>query len=184
MPGDRRNPCWNASAARPLALSCPEPPRASLAPPPFFCSCHDRHPATPYLREDLLTPRSYTTEIEKAARTSLAEQRQACEALLGEMQADYNRDHFDRKAPLNRLRDLSAEEKEAYESYLVRSCVSKFSGFLLFKELSRWLKQSGRPELGSKVVAPYRHGGAWPSCTGGAAPPTTSMPPSSASSGT
>jgi magnesium-protoporphyrin IX monomethyl ester (oxidative) cyclase len=105
-------------------------------------------PAAPHLREDLLTPRFYTTEIEKAARTSLAEQRPAFEAMLGEMQADYNRDHFDRKAPLNRLRDLNPEEKEAYESYLVRSCVSEFSGFLLFKELSRRLKQSGRPELG------------------------------------
>jgi magnesium-protoporphyrin IX monomethyl ester (oxidative) cyclase len=105
-------------------------------------------PAAPHLREDLLTPRFYTTEIEKAARTSLAEQRPAFEAMLGEMQADYNRDHFDRQAPLNRLRDLSPEEKEAYESYLVRSCVSEFSGFLLFKELSRRLKQASRPELG------------------------------------
>ncbi|MEB3354324.1 MAG: magnesium-protoporphyrin IX monomethyl ester (oxidative) cyclase [Cyanobacteriota bacterium] len=75
-------------------------------------------------------------------------QRQVFEAMLGEMQADYNRDHFDRKAPLDRLRDLSPEEKEAYESYLVRSCVSEFSGFLLFKELSRRLKQADRPELG------------------------------------
>ncbi|MEB3352958.1 MAG: ferritin family protein, partial [Cyanobacteriota bacterium] len=105
-------------------------------------------PAAPHLREDLLTPRFYTTEIEKAARTSLHGQRQVFEAMLGEMQADYNRDHFDRKAPLSRLRDLSPEEKEAYESYLVRSCVSEFSGFLLFKELSRRLKQAGRPELG------------------------------------
>jgi magnesium-protoporphyrin IX monomethyl ester (oxidative) cyclase len=68
--------------------------------------------------------------------------------MLGEMRADYNRDHFDRQAPLERLRDLNPEEKEAYESYLVRSCVSEFSGFLLFKELSRRLKQADRPELG------------------------------------
>jgi magnesium-protoporphyrin IX monomethyl ester (oxidative) cyclase len=105
-------------------------------------------PAAPHLREDLLTPRFYTTEIEKAARTSLEEQRPQFEAMLQEMENDYNRDHFDRKAPLGRLKDLSAAEKEAYESYLVRSCVSEFSGFLLFKELSRRLIQSGRPELG------------------------------------
>lgn len=30
----------------------------------------------------------------------------------------------------------------------LRSCVAEFSGFLLFKELSRRLIQSGRPELG------------------------------------
>lgn len=104
--------------------------------------------AAPHLREDLLTPRFYTTEIDKAARTSLEEQRPLFEAMLQEMENDYNRDHFDRRAPLERLRDLSAEEKQAYESYLVRSCVSEFSGFLLFKELSRRLIQSGRAELG------------------------------------
>jgi magnesium-protoporphyrin IX monomethyl ester (oxidative) cyclase len=105
-------------------------------------------PAAPHLHEDLLTPRFYTTEIEKAARTDLETQRPAFEAMLGEMEADHNREHFDRKAPLDRLQALSPEEKEAYESYLVRSCVSEFSGFLLFKELSRRLMQAGRDELG------------------------------------
>ena len=101
----------------------------------------------PHLREDLLTPRFYTTEIEKAAKTDLEGQRAAFTAMLNEMEADYNRDHFDRKAPLDRLRDLNPEEKSAYESYLVRSCVSEFSGFLLFKELSRQLQKAHRPEL-------------------------------------
>ncbi|MCT0226090.1 magnesium-protoporphyrin IX monomethyl ester (oxidative) cyclase [Synechococcus sp. CS-1328] len=104
-------------------------------------------PPAPHLREDLLTPRFYTTEIDKAARTDLTIQSAGFEAMLGEMEADYNREHFDRKAPLNRLGHLSAAEKEAYESYLVRSCVSEFSGFLLFKELSRRLQKAGRPEL-------------------------------------
>jgi magnesium-protoporphyrin IX monomethyl ester (oxidative) cyclase len=105
-------------------------------------------PAAPHLREDLLTPRFYTTEIGKAARTDVAGQREMFEAMLGEMETDYNRDHFDRRAPLDRLRQLDPEQKEAYESYLVRSCVSEFSGFLLFKELSRRLIQAGRAELG------------------------------------
>ena len=91
--------------------------------------------SAPHLRENLLTPRFYTTEIEKAAKTDLVGHRAAFEAMLNEMEADYNRDHFDRKAPLDRLRALNPDEKVAYESYLVRSCVSEFSGFLLFKEL-------------------------------------------------
>ena len=102
----------------------------------------------PHLREDLLTPRFYTTDLAKAARTDLQEQRPAFEAMLQEMETDYNRDHFDRKAPLDRLRDLDPEQKAAYESYLVRSCVSEFSGFLLFKELSRQPFKAGRAELG------------------------------------
>ncbi|MFY8149501.1 MAG: magnesium-protoporphyrin IX monomethyl ester (oxidative) cyclase [Prochlorococcaceae cyanobacterium] len=108
----------------------------------------DAPPAAPHLQENLLTPRFYTTEIEKAARTDLERERIAFEAMLQEMETDYNREHFDRKAPLGRLRSLSAEEKEAYESYLVRSCVSEFSGFLLFKELSRRLLQQGEQEMG------------------------------------
>ena len=103
--------------------------------------------SAPHLRENLLTPRFYTTEIEKAAKTDLVGHRAAFEAMLNEMEADYNRDHFDRKAPLDRLRALNPDEKVAYESYLVRSCVSEFSGFLLFKELSRQLQKAGRPEL-------------------------------------
>ena len=110
-------------------------------------------PAAPHLREDLLTPRFYTTEIDKAARTDLEQQRPAFEAMLAEMEADHNREHFDRKAPLDRLRALSPEAKTAYESYLVRSCVSEFSGFLLFKGLSRRLFQAERQELGRYLSA-------------------------------
>ena len=64
------------------------------------------------------------------ATTCLDDTRERFEALLGEMETDHNRDHFDRRAPLERLRDLYPSEKAAYESYLVRSCVSEFSGFL------------------------------------------------------
>ncbi|QEY31095.1 magnesium-protoporphyrin IX monomethyl ester (oxidative) cyclase [Synechococcus sp. RSCCF101] len=103
--------------------------------------------SAPHLREDLLTPRFYTTNIKLAAQTDLEAERVAFEAMLHEMESDYNRDHFDRRAPLERLRNLGPEEKEAYESYLVRSCVSEFSGFLLFKELSRRLAGASRPEL-------------------------------------
>jgi magnesium-protoporphyrin IX monomethyl ester (oxidative) cyclase len=119
-----------------MTATAPRPP--ALAGPPA---------AAPHLREDLLTPRFYTTEIGKAAKTSIEGQRAEFDAMLGEMETDYNRDHFDRRTPLDRLRALAPEEKSAYESYLVRSCVSEFSGFLLFKELSRRLRQEGRPEL-------------------------------------
>jgi magnesium-protoporphyrin IX monomethyl ester (oxidative) cyclase len=104
-------------------------------------------PTAAPLGDDLLTPRFYTTDIKTAAATCLDDTRERFEALLGEMETDHNRDHFDRRAPLERLRDLDPSEKAAYESYLVRSCVSEFSGFLLFKELSRRLQQAQRPEL-------------------------------------
>ena len=106
-----------------------------------------RTPAAPHLSEDLLTPRFYITEFDKAARTNTDKTRLLFEAMTKEMEADYNRNHFDRKASLARLDSLSPDEKVAYESYLVRSCVSEFSGFLLFKELSRQLKKANRKDL-------------------------------------
>ena len=123
-------------APSPAPSTTPAPPTAAP------------QPAAPHLRETLLTPRFYTTEIAKAAKTDLEPQRQAFEAMLREMETDYNRSHFDRQAPLARWRALDPAQKEAYASYLVRSCVSEFSGFLLFKELSRQLLQAGRGELG------------------------------------
>jgi magnesium-protoporphyrin IX monomethyl ester (oxidative) cyclase len=65
------------------------------------------------LASRLLAPRCYTTEIDKAARTCLDLERPAFEAMLAEMEADYNRDHFDRQAPLDRLQALSPGEKQA-----------------------------------------------------------------------
>ncbi len=107
-----------------------------------------RNELPPHLDENLLTPRFYTTEFEKAAKTDLEIARKDFEAMFKEMEADYNLKHFDRKASLERLQELSPEDKAVYESYLVRSVVSEFSGFLLFKEISNRFKKAGRTELG------------------------------------
>ena len=88
----------------------------------------------PHLNENLLTPRFYTTEFDKAAKTDLEIARQDFDAMFKEMESDYNLKHFDRKASLDRLNELSPNDKAVYESYLVRSVVSEFSGFLLFKD--------------------------------------------------
>ncbi len=102
----------------------------------------------PHLNENLLTPRFYTTEFDKAAKTDLEIARKDFEAMFKEMEADYNLKHFDRKASLDRLDELSPSDKAIYESYLVRSVVSEFSGFLLFKEISNRFKKAGRKDLG------------------------------------
>ncbi len=111
-------------------------------------SALNRNELPPHLDENLLTPRFYTTEFDKASKTDLEIARQDFEAMFKEMEADYNLKHFDRKASLERLNELSKEDKAVYESYLVRSVVSEFSGFLLFKEISNRFKKSGRAELG------------------------------------
>ncbi|GBF79547.1 magnesium-protoporphyrin IX monomethyl ester (oxidative) cyclase [Aphanothece sacrum] len=92
-------------------------------------------------KETLLTPRFYTTDFETAASLSLAEQETELQAMLTEMRNDYNRHHFVRNDDFKGCWDhLDETTREGFIEYLERSCISEFSGFLLFKELSRKLK--------------------------------------------
>lgn len=102
-------------------------------------------PGTPSVKttveENLLTPRFYTTDFEKAANLDLSLGEEDLQAMLTEMRADYNRHHFTRNDDFKQAWDhIEGEERQAFIEYLERSCVSEFSGFLLFKELSRKLK--------------------------------------------
>lgn len=93
------------------------------------------------VEENLLTPRFYTTDFEKAAAMDLTAGEADLQAMLAEMRADYNRHHFVRDESFQQTwENLQGEERQAFVDYLERSCVSEFSGFLLFKELSRKLK--------------------------------------------
>ncbi len=93
------------------------------------------------IKENILTPRFYTTDFEKTAKMDLSAQETELQAMLAEMRADYNRHHFVRDEAFDRSWDnLTGEARQAFIDYLERSCVSEFSGFLLFKELSRKLK--------------------------------------------
>ncbi|MFE4105397.1 magnesium-protoporphyrin IX monomethyl ester (oxidative) cyclase [Almyronema epifaneia] len=92
--------------------------------------------------ENLLTPRFYTTDFEKAASLDLSAGEVDLQAMLVEMRADYNRHHFVRDQGFKQgWEHIQGEERQAFVDYLERSCVSEFSGFLLFKELSRKLKK-------------------------------------------
>jgi magnesium-protoporphyrin IX monomethyl ester (oxidative) cyclase len=62
--------------------------------------------SVPLLREDLLTQRFTTTQIDRAARPDL--------------EADDNRDQFDRQAILDRPTSLHPQQKTAYGSELAR----------------------------------------------------------------
>jgi magnesium-protoporphyrin IX monomethyl ester (oxidative) cyclase len=105
---------------------------------------------TSKVEETILTPRFYTTDFEKTASLDLSSQEAELQAMLAEMRADYNRDHFVRDREFQQSWDaISGEDRRAFLEYLERSCVSEFSGFLLFKELSRKLK--GRSPILSEI---------------------------------
>ena len=96
----------------------------------------------PRIQETVLTPRFYTTNFEAAADMDLSLQQPELEAMLEEMQTDYNRYHFVRNESFDcTWEDIDADTRAAFVEFLERSCMSEFSGFLLFKELSRKLKQ-------------------------------------------
>ena len=85
------------------------------------------------VEENLLTPRFYTTDFDKAANLDLSEGEVDLQAMLTEMKADYNRHHFVRNEAFQQTWDhIQGEERQAFVDYLERSCVSEFSGFLLF----------------------------------------------------
>lgn len=95
------------------------------------------------VQETLLTPRFYTTNFDAVAQMDISEQKEGLEAVLAELRADYNRYHFVRNQEFEQCWEhIDGETRRAFIDFLERSCTSEFSGFLLFKELSRKLKDS------------------------------------------
>jgi len=93
------------------------------------------------VQETLLTPRFYTTNFDALAEIDLSGQQAELEAVVAELRADYNRHHFVRNQEFEQCWDnIDGETRKAFIDFLERSCTSEFSGFLLFKELSRKLK--------------------------------------------
>jgi magnesium-protoporphyrin IX monomethyl ester (oxidative) cyclase len=93
-------------------------------------------------KETLLTPRFYTTDFEEMEKMDLSINEDELLSVIEEFRVDYNRNHFVRDEKFDRSwDDLPAETRQIFIEFLESSCTSEFSGFLLYKELSRRLKQ-------------------------------------------
>ena len=91
--------------------------------------------------ETLLSPRFYTTDFEAIANMDISSQEEELKAMIAEMKTDYNRYHFVRDEEFKQSWDhIDEKTRRVFVDFLERSCTSEFSGFLLFKELSRKLK--------------------------------------------
>jgi len=65
------------------------------------------------------------------------------EAMLAEFRRDYNQQHFVRNDTFKAAADkISGPTRKIFIEFLERSCTAEFSGFLLYKELGRRLKDS------------------------------------------
>jgi len=94
------------------------------------------------IQETLLTPRFYTTDFEEMAKLDISSNQQEFEALLQEFRADYNKQHFIRDEEFEQSwNHLDRSTKSLFIEFLERSCTAEFSGFLLYKELSRRLEK-------------------------------------------
>jgi len=92
-------------------------------------------------KETILTPRFYTTDFDEMAKMDISVNEDELRAILEEFRADYNRHHFVRDAEFEQSWDhVDGETRRLFVEFLERSCTAEFSGFLLYKELGRRLK--------------------------------------------
>jgi magnesium-protoporphyrin IX monomethyl ester (oxidative) cyclase len=92
-------------------------------------------------KDTILTPRFYTTDFEEMAKMDISVNEDELQAILEEFRADYNRHHFVRNEEFQQSWDhIDGETRQLFIEFLERSCTAEFSGFLLYKELSRKLK--------------------------------------------
>ncbi len=93
------------------------------------------------VKETLLTPRFYTTDFDAIAKMDFTGWETELDAVVQELRNDYNQKHFVRNETFQQNWDhIDEKTRMAFVDFLERSCTSEFSGFLLFKELSRQLK--------------------------------------------
>jgi len=92
-------------------------------------------------KETILTPRFYTTDFEAMAKMDISVNEDELKAILEEFRTDYNRHHFVRDDEFNQSWDnMDGETRRLFVEFLERSCTAEFSGFLLYKELGRRIK--------------------------------------------
>ncbi len=94
-------------------------------------------------KSNLLTPRFYTTDFEEMAQMDLSVNEDELLAIIEEFRIDYNRHHFVRDEQFDQSWDsIDGETRRLFVEFLERSCTAEFSGFLLYKELGRRLKNT------------------------------------------
>jgi len=92
-------------------------------------------------KDTILTPRFYTTDFEAMAKMDISLNEEELRAILEEFRTDYNRHHFVRDEEFKQSFDeIDGDTRRLFVEFLERSCTAEFSGFLLYKELGRRLK--------------------------------------------
>jgi|EP00670_Eutreptiella_braarudii_P006400 magnesium-protoporphyrin IX monomethyl ester (oxidative) cyclase len=97
--------------------------------------------------DTILTPRFYTTDFDECAQIFSKEfnehlDMKELEAVRDEFVKDYNQNHFVRNDNFKAAASwVDGDSRKIFVEFLERSCTAEFSGFLLYKELGRRLKE-------------------------------------------